>query len=490
MPNALTAFVDRFGSQRILILLLGIATVGVIWGFSKWGMAPSYVPVASGLPLGDMGSATQFLEEAGIDFRLERGGSLVTVPDRDVARARVTLAAEGLSGSDDAPGFELFDQPAWGMTDFTQRVNFRRALEGELERTISQMRDVESARVHLALQQRSIVRGSDGAGEASIVLKLRSAATPDASVVEGVQSLVAGSVEGLTPGSVTVLDDRGRLLSTPDTEDGTGMTSAQLKVRRQIEEYLERRAEALVGRIVGVGNTSVRVAADLNFDQVARTTQALDPDEQMLVTEDRAEITPGAPEQGAASMSRAQTFEASRSVETMSRGGARLERLSVAVLLGDRQTLNPDGTIAFEPRTPEEIRQVESLVTNAVGIDEERGDQISVVSAPFEIVPPMPELEAPFDFTGLAMAAQRPIVALAGFGVALFLALQILGTLKTLAPSRPAGAAAVSPSATLPGVGDVQPIAELPAPSSQGAGVKITDPEMAARVLRSWMQEA
>lgn len=489
MPNSIITIIDRVGSQRILVVLLGIGAAGVIWGFSQWGMAPSFVPVASGLPLEQVGQATQLLDDADIKYELERGGSLVMVADRDAAAARVALAAQGLSGTSDGSGYELFDQQSWGMTDFTQRVNYRRALEGEIKRTIERMRDVETARVHLALPESSFLRAAQEAGEASIVLKLRSGTTPNASVVEGIQALVAGSVQGLPVESVTVLDDRGQLLSSPSTEEGAGMTNAQLKVRSQVEEYLQGRAEGLVSRIVGPGNASIRVAADLTFEQFARTTQALDPDQQMLMSEDRSEITPGDPEQGAASSTVNTTFEATRSVETMTRGGARLERLTVAVLLSDRRTVNADGTITFAARTAAELRQVEGLVANAVGISEDRGDEISVVSLPFEIPPALPELDEAFDFTGLAMAAQRPVIALAGLGVAVFLTLQILGTLKTLAPASSPSRfeqQASQPALPLPqsGTESVQaPVAAQPA-------VQVTDPEMAARVLRSWMQEA
>ena len=261
MPNSIITIIDRVGSQRILVVLLGIGAAGVIWGFSQWGMAPSFVPVASGLPLEQVGQATQLLDDADIKYELERGGSLVMVADRDAAAARVALAAQGLSGTSDGSGYELFDQQSWGMTDFTQRVNYRRALEGEIKRTIERMRDVETARVHLALPESSFLRAAQEAGEASIVLKLRSGTTPNASVVEGIQALVAGSVQGLPVESVTVLDDRGQLLSSPSTEEGAGMTNAQLKVRSQVEEYLQGRAEGLVSRIVGPGNASIRVAA-------------------------------------------------------------------------------------------------------------------------------------------------------------------------------------------------------------------------------------
>jgi flagellar M-ring protein FliF len=158
--------------------------------------------------------------------------------------------------------------------------------------------------------------------------------------------------------------------------------------------------------------------------------------------------------------------------------------LTVAVLVGDREISAPDGSITYQPRTPEELRRMEALVANAVGVSPERGDLISVVSAPF-VVEPLPVIDDPFDFTGLAMAAQRPVVALAGLGVALFLSMQILGTLKTMGPGRgaPALAARAEPQRAIPAAAKRD---ELPPAPAQ---VTVTDPEMAARVLRSWMQE-
>ena len=183
---------------------------------AQWGMSPRLVPVASGLPIERVGDATQRLSEAGIEYELERGGQMIMVPDRLAAQARVLLAQEGLTGTTNAPGFELFDKPSWGMTDFTQRVNYRRALEGELQRTITNMRGVQSAEVHLALREGSFLADSEETGEASVVLRLNNGAAPDGAIVEGVQSLVASAVEGLREDKVAVLDDRGRLLSTSD----------------------------------------------------------------------------------------------------------------------------------------------------------------------------------------------------------------------------------------------------------------------------------
>ncbi|MEQ8329953.1 MAG: flagellar basal-body MS-ring/collar protein FliF [Longimicrobiales bacterium] len=499
MANALAQFLDPAGGngRRILLVLVGLGAMAAVWGFSRWGMAPTWVPVVSGLPLNQVGEATGRLDESGIAYRLERSGSLITVPDADVARARVVLASEGLTGDASSPGFELFDQPSWGMTDFTQRVNYRRALEGELERTISAMRDVEEAQVHLALRESSFLRSEGGTGAASVVLRLRSGGRADGDVVEGVQSLVSSSVEGIAREDVTVLDDRGRLLSDADDDSGLGMTTAQLRVQRQIEEYLERKAESVVQQMVGADQATVRVAAELNFDRLDRTIQAVDPDQQFLVSEDRAEITPGTEDQGAGSVTTNTVFESTRSVETLSRGGARVERLTVAVVLPDRRIEAGDGTVTYEARTPAELQRVESLVRNAVGVSPERGDAVSVVSAPVEALA-MPEMaEEGTDVVALAMAAQRPVVALAGLGMALFLTLRIVGALKAPVPTGGRRLAAAGAADALPRetpraeLGAGQPAAESAAPpAAESNRPALADPEMTARVLRSWMKEA
>ena len=483
----------RFGSQRILAALVGLGALAAIWGFAQWGMAPSWVPVASGLPLERISAATQRLDEEGIAYRLERGGSVVAVEEPSAARARVVLAAEGIGGSAGRPGFELFDQPSWGMTDFTQRVNYRRALEGELERTIGHMRGVDGAQVHLALQESSFLKDDDRASEASVVLKMSAGMGVEQSVVEGVQFLVASSVEGLAPENVMVLDDRGRLLSSPDDNGGIGLSNRQLQVQRQVEGYLQSKAQVLVEQMVGPGNATVRVSADLNFDQIEQTVQAVNPDQQALISEDRSEVTPGSPEQGASQITSNTVYETARSVETLSRGGARLERLTVAVVLSDRRVEGADGQVTFQARTAEDTRRVEAVVKNAVGFSSDRGDEISVVSVPPE-APPVPVLtEAGPDLTSLLLAYQRPVVALFGLMTALFLALRVLGSMKAMTSAQAGRAVAPGRRPVLEEPAHEPELAaaaaSAPALAAPAPRVSVADPDMTARVVRAWMKD-
>ena len=495
MNQSLTQFVGRVGgSPRLLVALVGLGAFAVVWGFARWGTSPNWVPVTNGLPIERIGEATQRLDEEGIAYRLDRGGSIVSVEEPSAARARVVLAAEGLGGAAHRPGFELFDQPSWGMTDFTQRVNYRRALEGELERTIGAMRDINGAQVHLSLQESSFLKSSTRPSEASVVLQLAGAGMAEQSTVEGIQFLVSSSVEGMAPENVMVLDDRGRLLSSPDDDGGVGLSNRQLQVQRQIEGYLQSKAEVLIEQMVGQSNATVRVSADLNFDQIDRTVQGVDPDQQALVSEDRSEITPGSTDQGAASVSSNTVYENARTVETLARGGARLERLTVAVVLNDRRVEAADGTATFQPRTPQEVQQVESVVRNAVGFSADRGDEISVVSVPFDQPVAAVPVEEKTDIAGLVMTFQKPVVALVGLLVALMIAMKVLASLKTQGGPRMAAA--------LPGGGTTDALGRHDARGVEGAGspqqigaprptpvATVADPNMTARVVRAWMKD-
>ena len=479
-----------------MTLAVGVLAIGLIYGVSKWATAPEWVPVLSGLSIETVGAVTDKLDQAGIKYKLERGGTDVAVAAVDLARARVTVARDGLPNAG-RPGMELFDQPSWSMTDFTQRINYRRALEGELERTIGKMRGVEGAQVHLAMHETSSFRSATTPIEASVVLKVRDQ-TPPREVVEGIQHLIASSVDGLESDHVTIVDDSGRLLSSPnDVGSAAGLTSRQMGVQREVEGYLETRAEDLVGQIVGRNNARVQVSALVNFDRVERTTQTMDPEKQATQQEQKAEIVPGA-QGGAGSSNTATTYENSKSVETFSNAIGSLRRLSVAVLVNERMTGTPDKPV-FAPRTPAELARIDTLVRTAVGFDSARGDVVSVVSVPFTLAPP-PIAEPVIQTSVLTKVREyeKPVLNVLALALAFVIAMLALRSLKSPATTaslqsgaQPALAAA---SASAPG-------GELPRmmPERQIAGSAVIrdrvvatieeQPDVAARLLRSWMKE-
>src|SRR3954466_1035617 len=192
MSDSLSSLFDRIGGpRRALIIVVGLAAAGLIFAVAQWAAEPTWVPAFSGVPLESVSAMTDKLDQASVKYKLERGGADIMVAASDLAKARVALAKGGLPNSG-RPGLELFDQPSWSMTDFTQRINYRRALEGELERTIGHMRGIEAAQVHLALHETPSFGTAVTPEEASVVLKVTTD-VPAPEVVSGIAHLVASS---------------------------------------------------------------------------------------------------------------------------------------------------------------------------------------------------------------------------------------------------------------------------------------------------------
>ncbi len=491
------------GPRRARLVALGVVMVVGILGLSQWAAAPTWVPLYTGLPLETTGSITEGLTEAGIRYRLELGGSEVRVASTDLARARVVLASSGLPAGG-RPGLELFDQPSWGMTDFTQRVNYRRALEGELERTISEMRGVASAKVHLAIPESSSIRRLDQSAEASVVLQLGAGQSPPADVVQGISHLVASSVNGLRSENVTVVDGTGRLLSPPD-EPGSAaaLNSRQLAIQREIESYLESKAEEIVTNVVGPGNARIQVSASMNFDRLERTVEAVDPDRQALTTEQRSEIIPGA-EGGAGSTNQSATYANSRSVEVFQGATGTVQRLTVAVVVNDREIVDGE-TTRFEARSEAELARIEALVRGAVGVDDSRGDAISVANVAFRGIGPVEEPAEGIQILAVVEQVQRPVVAILGLLLAFVVALKLIGSIRAipvgpgLLPSAGgggAGALAASsgfggnpadPQVMDPGSGEA--LGNGGSARDRATAQMIDQPDIAARLMRSWLKE-
>ncbi len=489
--------IERIGGpRRLLMVLVGLGAVALIWGISYWATAPSWVPLFHGLELKDAAAVTERLDEAGVKHRLERDGSLVLVREDDLARARVLLAQAGVPAAG-RPGFELFDQPSWGMTDFTQRVNYRRALEGELERTIRKMQGVEGAEVHLALNESSVFRrAQDRPLEASVVLRLKPGLRASPELVEGVAFLVASSVDGLQSENVTVLDDSGRVLSAPaEAEGGAGLTLRQLKLRGEIERYLESKAEELLTHVVGRGNAQVRVAATLDLDRVDRTTESLDPDGPVATREARSAIVPGPGVAGAGQVVTETMYDLSRTVERVTAGVGAVKRLSIAVLVNDR-LVGTGADAYYEPRTEQELARVEALVRNAVGLDPDRGDAISVVSVPFELgapAAPEPGLGGWFgEVWPVVERVHRPAIALIGVLLAFLLASGIVRSLREPTPEAPAAPEQVEAPEEVPALAAAESEEDAAAEAQerpQLTGLIVERPELASRMLRAWLKE-
>jgi flagellar M-ring protein FliF len=488
MSDPIASMFDRLGgAKRMMILIVGVAAAGLIFAVAQWAGTPTWVPAFPGVPLENVTQITDKLDQAGVKYKLERGGSDIMVAEADLAKARVALAKNGMPTSG-RPGLELFDQPSWGMTDFTQRINYRRALEGELERVIGKMRGIESANVHLVMHETDAFSSQDRPTEASVVLKLKGEADPD--VVKGIAHLVASSVEGLTSEHVTIVNDAGRMLSEAVEATLAGLSSRQLQMQREIEDYLRQKAEKIVGQMVGASNLRVQVSAAMSFDRLERLTATVDPDKQVVASV----ITPGQ-QGGAAQNNTATTYENTHSTESYVSAPGTVKRLTVAVLVADQAPATPRGKSI--PRTSAEIANIAMLVRSAVGADSARGDVVSVVSVPFAPAV-VAAAEAPkTDIVNVMQTAQRPLLGVIGLALIIVVALLSLKSLKA-AGNAPAGTTVMS----LPRADGSMPQQALTASplipvvmptNTMRDKVNSTieqQPDVAARVVRAWLKEA
>lgn len=370
-----------FGQKASLIgVVVGAIALMAVVGF--WVNRPDYALLFGNLSSADAGRIVETLQDDRVKYQLRDSGTAVYVPRQDVYELRLRFAGEGVV-SDGPVGYELFDAGTLGMTDFMQKLNLKRALEGELARTISAIRQVDIARVHLVMPERSPFRETQASASASVVLQLLGNSRLTQDQIEGISALVAGAVEGMDNSQVTVLDTRGNMLSNPAHYDGDRLeVSNQLRHQRSIEQHLTEKGQSMLDQILGPGNALVRVAASLDFTRSIAEHDVIDPESATVVSEERLD------EQGgfdASATSSVRNYEISRTRERSEKSVGDISYLTVSVILNYKQSAEADaGAPVFEPYDPTEITDIESLVRNAVGFNAGRGDQITTHQTRFD----------------------------------------------------------------------------------------------------------
>ncbi len=396
--------------KKIMVIgLVGIAVAGfffIILALQK----PSYILLYSGLSAEDASAIVEELKKEQVPFQLSVDGGSVMVPADKVYEVRMTLAGKGLPQS--GVGFEIFDNVNIGTTEFVQKMNFQRAIQGELARTISQLDQIERSRVHITIPEDSIFIEDQKQATASVFLKLKPGVKLHPRQVKGITYLIAGAVEGLSAENVTIMDTAGRLLSSPSGEGGAvGLSSTQMEVQHNMEKGLENRIETMLEKVIGRDKVIARVNATLNFQQVQKTEELYDPNVTVVRSEQTskekssgqsgspagvpgvASNVPGAGG-GATVTGNAKKFQ--RQNETINyeinkvtrhvvEPMGTIKKLSVALLVdGTYKTEEGSEERTYVPRTPEEITKYETLVKGIVGFDEERGDRIHVENIPMD----------------------------------------------------------------------------------------------------------
>lgn len=401
--------------RRRVVLGAGAAVLaGLGWLVYQGATAPDWVPVARGMLPEDQQVAVDGLTEAQIPYKLSEGGTIL-VPEEQLHAARMQLATSVLP-SGRSVGFELFDESELGRSTFHEKVNYHRALEGELARTIRQVAAIEKARVHLVLPERRLFEEDQAEPSASVVVTLKRGAELDRRQVQAIRQLVAGAVERLPPGRVAVVDQSGTMLARPDDE--TMVTEEALEHRARFERTLERRVVELLEPLVGRGRVRAQVAAEMDFSRLVETEEKYDPESQVIRSErektekeeternvaagppgtasnlpDRAEATnvPGPLPAKSERSDHIKNYEVDRQTLRRETPHARVKRLSVAVLLDAPEGKAPPAA---------ELASFERLVSSAVGLDPARGDAVEVAALPWSGFPeeePVAEPVGPFE---------------------------------------------------------------------------------------------
>ena len=519
--------------QKVMAVAGVAAMIAVVIAVVLWANQPVYHLLYANLSPEDAGTITEKLRGMKVQYEIQNGNA-VLVPQEKVHELRLLLAGEGLP-SGGGVGFEIFDRTSIGMTDFVQKLNYKRALQGELSRTIGQLTEVEQARVHLVVPEKTLFSEKKESSRASVVLKIRGGRTLSQNQVHGIVHLVASSVEGLSAQNISVVDTRGNILSKP-SDDGyaANLSTFQIEYQRNLEKSTEERVQSMLEKAVGPGKVSVRISSTLDFKQVETTEEKYDPDTVAIRSEQRVQensagssaSASGVPgvvsnlpsaknenqqasgEKGGASSQskRAQetiNYEINKTVNHIVEAAGTIKRLSAAILIdGNYEVVKgADGkeTKKYVPRSAEEIGKYTEIVKKAIGYNEERGDQVEVLSMPFESSVLAEEAEAEPE-SKFQIAEIMPFIK---YLVALIVAgLAFLFIIKPLMKTIPAPGPQMAPfpggvGGRFPRVGELdgaggQPSLQVDSEArtrSEVLKIAKENPQQTAKLIKSWISE-
>jgi flagellar M-ring protein FliF len=453
--NPIVAALQRFGIGRLAAILgIGAGVAAVLVALSM-NLGQPKALLYSNLDLKEAGTITQSLDQAGVKYEVKGDGSTIMVPRDQVASTRLMLSSKGLPTAGSV-GYEIFDTSnTLGQTDFVQQLNRQRALEGELGRTILSLDGITSARVHLVLPKRQLFDEEAEQPSAAISIGV-GGREPTADQVRAMQNLVAGAVPGLKADRVTVIDQHAKTLSGGDT----GMAAEADGRKSEVEQRIAKQVKQLVEGVVGAGKARVNVSADLELARITLQKESFDPDGQVIRSESTtdekssenqsddsgqasaAANIPGTPNLGAGSggsgsstgrQESTTNYEISKETRTEVREPGQVKKIAVAVAV-DGITAPPgkDGKPgAYTPRSAAEMAQIERLVQTAVGFDQARGDQVTVVNVKFptNVDPDGVTSANPlmgFDKNDIMRAAEMAVMAIVAILMMLFIVRPLL----------------------------------------------------------------
>ncbi|MEI9477697.1 MAG: flagellar basal-body MS-ring/collar protein FliF [Deltaproteobacteria bacterium] len=426
ITDALNQFLTSPAKGRNLsiaaILLLSVIGFGSL---IFWNSRPDYQVLFSNLSQEDAGEMVNKLKERKVPFQLTNNGTTLLIPREQVYEVRLSFATEGLPKGGGV-GFEVFDRTNLGTTDFVQKLNYQRALQGELSRTIKQIKEIEQARVHIVTPKESLFVEEQKKPTASVLVKTRSSMTLAPAQVEGIVNLVSSAVEGLEPGNITIVDTTGKVLfkRTDSTLMGQ-LTTTQLEYQKNIEENLKKKVQGMLEEVLGPSKAIARISTDIDFQQVEITEEKYDPTGVLRSEQKNAEkssttqVLPpssGEPKEGTLELkgndpkkgatpenlkvqtkgsppspvnltsadrqSEIRNYEISKVNKHIRAPMGKVAKVSAAVVV-DGSYQGSGKNRQYVSRNPDEMKNLENIVKKAIGYDEDRKDQVEVINMPF-----------------------------------------------------------------------------------------------------------
>ncbi|NOZ08224.1 MAG: flagellar M-ring protein FliF [FCB group bacterium] len=446
-------------AQRMVIVTVVIGIIAVIVSLVTWANKPEFTVLYTNLEPSVADNMISEIRSDSIPFKLEDNGKTILVPAGNVDELRLTLAGKGMTGSL-TEGWKVFDNQKIGQTTFMQKINMRRALEGELAKTISQFEVIKSCRVHLNLPEGKLFE-KENSGSASVALNLKPGNTLNSLQIKGITSLVANCVDGITKDNVVLLDADGKLLNKNSSDDAAlGTVANQWEMKNTLEEKYKNKVNKILESIVGPNRAVVEVSVELNFEQVERTAEIYDPDNVAIISEERhTESTSSSDTLSSSSQHHTNedlltNYEINKTVEHYQNNVGAIQKLSVAVAVDGYYKVstgaNGEKTKEYVARNQSELDQISALVASAVGYSAERGDMVEVKNMRFDRSGANADDEfAQASFTGEMWAniINKVLVGLSIL-IALFVMRKLLKSTTTIFPEL----AAATTTAALPGV--------------------------------------
>ena len=397
--------------QRWTIAIAVVLAGAGLYGLANWQREANFRPLYNALAPEDASVVVQKLKESGTPYRISNNGTTISVPEEKVAELRLEMAGAGVPKSGRI-GFEIFDKTNFGMTDFAEHVNYRRALEGELERSVMSVAEVEQARVHISLPQESVFLEGRQPAKASVLVKIRSGATLPETAMPAITNLVASAVEGLAPENVSVLDMRGNLLNRPKRigRNADEPSDAALEYQHKIEQDLTAKLDSTLEPLVGAGRFRTAVSAECDMNSGEQSEESFDPTHSVMVSSQKTEdvsspthaaggipgtasnlpdaaARPATTGGGTSRKTESVNYQTAHTVKRTVLPQGAIKRLSISVLID--QDVRWEGSGANQkrilvPPTADRIKVIHDLAVAASGFKADRGDQLIVESLPFE----------------------------------------------------------------------------------------------------------